>query len=162
MLKFLKRKRNLEVLYAPCNGRVVQLEDIEDQVFSQKMMGDGIGIIPEDENIYSPVDGEVLQIFNTKHAVVIKSSNNKNILIHVGLETVSLNGVPFKLNVSVGNKLSKGDKIMTVDLEYIKSKGLKTITPIIIMNDLEESKKIIVEKTLKEEVRLGEELYKVK
>jgi sugar PTS system EIIA component len=119
---------------APLTGTVKSLEEVPDPVFSQKMMGDGIAIEPTEGKVVSPVDGEIMQLFPTKHAVGIKAKNGAEILIHIGLETVSMNGEGFESHVSEGSKVSKGDALITFDLDLVKEKAKSTITPIILTN----------------------------
>ncbi|MEG9297975.1 PTS glucose transporter subunit IIA [Mangrovibacillus sp. Mu-81] len=119
---------------APLTGTVKSLEEVPDPVFSQKMMGDGIAIDPSKGKVVSPVDGEIMQLFPTKHAVGIKAKNGAEILIHIGLETVSMNGEGFEAHVAEGSKVNKGDALITFDLELVKEKAKSTITPIILTN----------------------------
>jgi sugar PTS system EIIA component len=119
---------------APSTGTVKSLEEVPDPVFSQKMMVDGIAIDPTDGKVVSPVDGEIMQLFPTKHAVGIKAKNGAEILIHIGLETVSMNGEGFEAHVSEGSKVSKGEALITFDLQLVKEKAKSTITPIILTN----------------------------
>ncbi|PLS16248.1 PTS glucose transporter subunit IIA [Bacillus sp. M6-12] len=121
-------------LAAPLTGKAVQLEDVPDPVFSQKMMGDGIAIDPAEGVVVAPVTGEIVQIFPTKHAVGIKSKDGIEILIHIGLETVAMNGEGFEAHVSQGDTVKKGDKLISFDLDLIREKAKSTVTPIIITN----------------------------
>ncbi|MFX3624423.1 MAG: PTS glucose transporter subunit IIA [Ectobacillus sp.] len=127
-------KESEEVIAAPLTGEVKNIEDVPDPVFAQRMMGDGVAIIPSEGTVVSPVEGEVVQLFHTKHAIGIKSKNGVEILIHVGLETVSLNGEGFEAHVSQGQKVKAGDKLITFDLAFIGEKAKSTITPIVITN----------------------------
>ncbi|EQK68142.1 PTS system, glucose subfamily, IIA component domain protein [Clostridioides difficile CD90] len=101
---FKKKENKIEKIYSPFKGNLVNLEDVPDAVFAQKMMGDGVAIIPSEGKLYSPVDGEIVNVFDTKHAIMIKSNDNTNILIHVGLETMSLEGKPFDVKVKAGDR----------------------------------------------------------
>ncbi|MBF0708003.1 PTS glucose transporter subunit IIA [Alkalihalobacillus hwajinpoensis] len=137
MLKKLfgkKEKLSEEVIYAPLNGDVVELEKVPDPTFSQKMMGDGVAIEPKDGKVVSPVNGKVIQFFHTKHAVGIESESGLEILIHVGLETVNMGGEGFEGHVKEGDKVKVGDPLITVDLDLVKEKAASTITPVIITN----------------------------
>ncbi|MBN8210386.1 PTS glucose transporter subunit IIA [Bacillus sp. NTK071] len=137
MLKklFGKKEKSLdEVIYAPLNGKVVELETVPDPTFSQKMMGDGVAIEPTDGKVVSPVNGKVIQFFHTKHAVGIESESGLEILIHVGLETVGMGGEGFEGHVKEGDKVKVGDPLITVDLDLVKEKASSTITPVIITN----------------------------
>jgi len=121
-------------LFAPITGNAVTLDKVPDPVFSEKMMGDGIAIEPTEGLAVSPVDGEIVQVFPTKHAIGIRAKNGAEILIHIGLETVSLNGEGFEAFVKEGDKVKVGDKLVSFDLDIIKTKAKSTITPIIITN----------------------------
>jgi sugar PTS system EIIA component len=121
-------------LLAPLTGSAVDLETVPDPVFAEKMMGDGFAIEPSEGMAVSPVDGEIMQVFPTKHAIGIRAKNGAEILIHIGLETVSLNGEGFETFVREGDKVKAGDKLVSFDLEVIKAKAKSTVTPIIITN----------------------------
>jgi sugar PTS system EIIA component len=123
-----------ETVVAPLTGKIVSIEEVPDPTFSQKMMGDGIAIEPTEGVVVAPVNGEVVQFFHTKHAIGIKSESGAEILIHVGLETVSMNGEGFEGHVKVGDKVKAGDKLLSFDLDLIKEKAASTITPIVITN----------------------------
>jgi sugar PTS system EIIA component len=127
-------KQTEETVYAPLSGRLLNLEDVPDPVFSQKMMGDGMAIEPSEGILVSPVEGEIIQLFHTKHAIGIKSQTGMEILLHIGLETVAMNGEGFEAFVKEGDKVKPGDKLITFDLNLIKEKAASTITPIIITN----------------------------
>ena len=96
MLKFFKGKDKGNIIYAPCKGRVVPLAEVPDPVFADKVLGDGFAVIPADGRIYAPTDGEVAMVFDTLHAVTLTSAQGAEILIHIGLDTVTLKGEPFK------------------------------------------------------------------
>lgn len=140
---FKKKENKTEKIYSPFKGNLVNLEDVPDLAFAQKMMGDGVAIIPSEGKLYSPVDGEIVSIFDSKHAVMIKSADGTNMLIHVGLETVSLEGKPFDVKVKAGDKVKAKDLIMEVDLDIITSNDLHVITPVVIMDDVDAVKRII-------------------
>ncbi|MDW4527058.1 PTS glucose transporter subunit IIA [Rossellomorea marisflavi] len=119
---------------APLSGTIKSLEEVPDPVFSQKMMGDGIAILPDNGKVVSPVDGEIMQLFPTKHAVGIKASNGAELLIHIGLETVSMKGEGFEAHVFEGSKVQAGDPLITFDVSLVEEKAKSTITPIILTN----------------------------
>ncbi|MEW8971990.1 MAG: PTS glucose transporter subunit IIA [Mesobacillus sp.] len=121
-------------LLAPMTGKAVSLSSVPDPVFSEKMMGDGVAIEPSEGVVVSPVEGEILQVFPTKHAVGIRAKNGAELLIHIGLETVSLNGEGFETHVTQGDKVKEGDKLVTFDLSVISEKAKSTVTPVIITN----------------------------
>ncbi|MUK89754.1 PTS system trehalose-specific EIIBC component [Ornithinibacillus sp. L9] len=122
------------LLYAPLTGITKGIEEVPDPTFSQKMMGDGIAIEPTEGKVVSPIDGEVLQVFPTKHAVGLVGKSGIEVLIHIGLETVDLKGEGFESHVKQGDKVKAGDPLITFDLDYIKEKAKSHITPIIITN----------------------------
>jgi glucose PTS system EIICBA or EIICB component len=107
---------------------------VPDQVFSQKMMGDGFAIMPTDGTVVSPVDGKIINVFPTKHAIGIESAAGHEILIHVGIDTVKLNGQGFEALVKQGDEVKKGQPILQVDLEYVKNNAPSIVTPIIFTN----------------------------
>ncbi|MGY4113201.1 glucose-specific PTS transporter subunit IIBC [Aeribacillus sp. SP014] len=119
---------------APLSGKVVALEEVPDEVFSQKMMGDGIAVQPTSGDVYSPVDGEIVDVFPTKHAITLRSDEGAELLIHLGLETVNLKGEGFEIKVSPKDKIKKGDLIAQFAIDQIGQKGYNTITPIILLN----------------------------
>jgi sugar PTS system EIIA component len=121
-------------VHSPLSGKMLSLDEVPDPVFSQKMMGDGIAIDPAEGKVVSPVDGEIVQVFPTKHAVGIKAKNGAELLIHIGLETVSLNGEGFEAHVSEGKKVKAGDPLVTFDMDLVKEKAKSTITPVILTN----------------------------
>lgn len=125
---------------SPLNGKAVPLDSVPDPVFSDKVLGDGCAVIPDDGKIYSPVNGEISSIAETKHAYGFSSEDGMEILVHFGLETVALKGEGFTPHISVGDKVKKGDLVAEVDLAFLKSKGINLITPVLVCdgaNDLE-------------------------
>jgi sugar PTS system EIIA component len=122
------------VLKAPLTGKAVDLAEVPDPVFSEKMMGDGLAIEPTEGIVVSPVDGEVVQVFPTKHAIGLRAENGAEILIHIGLETVSMKGEGFETHISEGSKVKTGDKLVTFDMDLVKEKAKSTVTPVIITN----------------------------
>lgn len=142
--KLFKKKENQEIeLFAPVDGEVIPLEEVPDPVFAEKMMGDGIAIKPSNGKVVSPVDGDIIQAFPTKHAVGIKACNGTEILIHIGLETVALDGDGFTIHVKEGDKVKKGDALVDVDLAVVGEKAASTVTLMLItnMNDIEDLNK---------------------
>jgi trehalose PTS system EIIBC or EIIBCA component len=123
-----------ETIFAPLSGKVTPLENVPDPTFSGKMMGDGLAIEPTDGKVVSPVEGEVILTFPTKHAVGLKSKSGIELLIHVGLETVNMDGEGFEVHVKQGEQVKVGDPLITFDLQLIKEKAASHITPIIITN----------------------------
>lgn len=123
-----------EIVVSPLNGKVIPLEEVPDPVFSEKMMGDGIAIIPEDGELLSPVDGEVLQVFPTKHAVGLKTKSGIEILIHIGLETVMMKGEGFTSLVKEGDRVRTGQPLISFNVDLVTEKAKSTVTPVIITN----------------------------
>ncbi|MCU5745521.1 PTS glucose transporter subunit IIA [Staphylococcus sp. SQ8-PEA] len=121
-------------VYAPITGEFVNIEDIPDPVFAQKMMGEGFGIKPTEGHVVSPIDGRVDNVFPTQHALGLKADNGLEILIHIGLDTVQLDGEGFEIHVENGQSVSVGDPILTFDLEYITKHAKSIISPVIITN----------------------------
>lgn len=136
MLSNLFAKQKLKVL-APLSGEVVSLEEVPDPIFSEKMMGEGIAIMPTEGNIYSPFEGEVIFVAESKHAIGLRSKDGVEVLIHVGLETVSLKGKGFNLHVNVGEGISQKQLLMEVDWPYLKEHVPSIVTPIVITNSTE-------------------------
>ena len=124
-------------LLSPITGKTIPLTEVPDPVFSTKMMGDGIAIIPSEGKIYSPVDGEITMIAATKHAYGIKADNGLELLIHFGLETVALNGEGFTVHVQAGDKIKAGTLIAEVDFSFMQQKNINLITPFIICGGME-------------------------
>ena len=123
-----------ETIYAPLKGRTIPLDEVPDQVFSDKLMGDGLAIYPDNGEVVAPFDGTVELVFPTKHAIGLKSESGVEVLIHFGLETVGLQGEGFTVHVDSGDTIVKGQSLMTVDLDYIKTHAKSDITPIIVTN----------------------------
>ncbi|MGX5791429.1 glucose-specific PTS transporter subunit IIBC [Staphylococcus equorum] len=121
-------------IYSPGKGQIIPLSEVPDQVFAQKMMGDGVGFIPEDGEIVAPFDGTVKTIFPTKHAIGIESDEGIELLIHIGIDTVKLDGSGFESMVSTGDTIKKGQTLMQVDLDYIKANAPSIVTPLILTN----------------------------
>lgn len=142
MFGFLKRK--VRDVYAPVDGNVVTLESVDDEVFSQKMVGDGVAILPISGTFTAPIDGVVSKIFLTNHAYSIKSDKDLEVMVHIGLETVTLKGKGFTRIASEGDRVKVGDVIIEADLSYIREHAKDIITPIII-TDESDAKEILKE-----------------
>ena len=125
---------NSEAIFSPVTGVVIPLEKVSDPTFAQKILGDGLAIYPEEGKIYSPVDGEVTTLTDTLHAVCLTSKQGAELLIHVGRDTVTLNGRPFTCHVKEGDKIRKGQLLLEFDLEAIDGAGLDLTTPVIVAN----------------------------
>ena len=123
-----------ENIAAPVDGQVKDLGDVNDQVFSTKLMGDGAAIVPSDGTVYSPVDGQVTVAYETKHAYGLKSKDGAEVLIHIGIDTVNLKGEGFESFVKQGQTVKAGDKLGTVDLAKVKAEGYDTTVMVVITN----------------------------
>ncbi len=134
MLGFLKGKNKENVIYSPCNGKVVPLAEVPDPTFAEKLLGDGFAVIPTEGKVYAPADGEVTMVFDTLHAVTITTAQGTELLIHIGLDTVTLKGAPFTAHVAAGDQVKKGDLLMDADLAQIQAAGLNIITPVVVCN----------------------------
>lgn len=119
---------------APGNGEMIPLTDVPDDVFSGKLMGDGVGFIPHDGQIVAPFNGVVKSIFPTKHAIGLESTDGTELLIHIGIDTVKLNGEGFESLVNADDEVVEGQPLMNVDLDYIKANAPSIVTPLIITN----------------------------
>lgn len=154
MFDFFKRKKKEESnvteanvsqeLYAVADGEFVAIDAINDPVFSQKMMGDGFGVNPENDAVYAPISGTVMSIFPTKHAVYIKTETNLEVLVHMGIDTVELDGGPFTLKVEEGQHVGKGDQIAEIDLAALEQAG-KEKTVVVIFTNMNEVKDLHLE-----------------
>ncbi len=134
-----------EVFVAPLKGEVKPITDVPDQIFAGRMMGDGFAIIPAEGLVVSPVDGEIVNLFPTKHAICILSDSGREILIHVGIDTVNLKCEGFETLVAENDRVEKGQPLLKVDLDYVKEHATSTITPIVFTN-LSEGEKVVLEK----------------
>ena len=135
-----------EEVYSVADGQVVALEQVKDPVFAQKMMGDGFAVEPANGNIVSPVSGTVSSIFPTKHALGLVTEAGLEVLVHIGLDTVSLEGKPFTVHVAEGQKVAAGDLLVTADLDAIRAAGRETSTVVVFTNG-DAIKSVKLEKT---------------
>ena len=122
------------VIASPLSGNVIPLEQVADGVFSEKMVGDGFAVEPADNQVYAPADCEVMTVFGTKHAIGLTTADGVELLIHLGIDTVQMNGAPFTIEVKEGDKLKKGDKIGSFDEKMIVEAGYRTVTPVVVTN----------------------------
>ena len=135
MFKFFKKNSNKEItLVAPITGRTIDLSNVPDKVFAEKLAGDGIAIDPTGDVIVAPADGELTLVFKTMHAFAITLANGAELLIHIGIDTVSLNGEGFQQLVEAGAMVKAGTPIIKIDRDFILNKGLSLITPVLITN----------------------------
>lgn len=139
-------------VYSPLKGKMILLGEVEDEVFSSGALGQGVAVIPEAPEVYAPVDGEVVMVADTKHAVGFASNDGVEVMIHMGLDTVKLEGKYFDIKVKQGDKVKRGDLIAIVDFQKIKEAGYTVVTPVLILNSdsftevKEEIPKLVTEK----------------
>lgn len=135
MVNFLKKNSNKETkLVAPVTGRTIDLSKVPDEVFSGKLVGDGLAIEPAGDIIAAPADGELTLLFNTLHAFAITLDNGIHILVHIGIDTVSLKGEGFEQLAEAGTRVKAGTPIVKINRDVILSKGFSLITPVLIIN----------------------------
>ncbi len=130
-----------EVFYAYAQGQMILMEEVKDETFANKVLGDGVAIIPETGNVYAPADGFIISVFDTKHAVCFASSCGTQILIHIGIDTVNLQGKYFQAHVQDGDQVKKGQLLISFDKEQIRKEGYDTVIPM-IFTDLEEGRRL--------------------
>ena len=121
-------------IYAPMTGSIIPLDQTPDPVFSGRMLGDGLAILPSSGEVLAPFDGEVVSLFPTGHAIGLRSKAGIECLIHIGMDTVELNGTGFAPKVKQGDKVVKGDVLIQVNLTALRSAGKQTVTPVVITN----------------------------
>ncbi len=129
-----KEQVNPNHIFAPMAGKAVPITEVPDPTFSEGLLGNGVAIIPTDGKICAPCDATVETMFDTGHAVSLSTANGAELLIHVGLETVGLNGAPFTVHVKNGDKVKKGQLLFEADLAAIQAAGLPIITPVLVCN----------------------------
>ncbi|WP_102272810.1 glucose-specific PTS transporter subunit IIBC [Cytobacillus massiliigabonensis] len=134
-----------DIFISPIKGEVMPIAEVPDAVFSEKMMGDGFAILPSEGIVVSPVDGKIINLFPTKHAIGILSDSGREILIHFGIDTVKLKGEGFKLNVEENDHVNAGQPLLSVDLDFVKKHAPSIITPIVFTN-LKEGEAVIIKK----------------
>ena len=133
MFGFLKRKKR--DVFAPVDGQLMDFGSVDDEVFAQRMAGDGVAILPVGEIFTAPIDGVITKIFSTNHAYSVKSKQDLEVLVHIGLETVALKGEGFERLAEEGDEVKAGDPIIKADLNYIKEHAKDIITPILITDE---------------------------
>lgn len=127
-------KKNEEVIGSPMEGEAVEMKEVSDPTFSGEILGKGIAIKPSKGRVVAPCDGEIQMVFDTKHALSIKTEKGAELLIHVGLDTVKLKGEHFTDKAKAGDKVKAGDVLLEFDIEKIKEAGYDTICPIVVCN----------------------------
>lgn len=121
-------------ILAPVAGKVIPMSQVADPTFSQEILGKGVAVVPSDGKFVAPVSGEVVVMFETKHAVSIKADNGAELIVHIGLDTVNLKGQYYEAHVKQGDKVKAGDLLVEVDLDKVKAAGYDVTTPVIICN----------------------------
>lgn len=132
---FGKSKQKTIGVLAPLSGKVISLTEVPDAAFAGKHMGDGIAIVPSQGKITAPFDGAVSHLIHTNHAIIVKHASGLQLLIHIGINTVALNGDGFRTHVSSGDTFNAGDTLIEFDLAKIDAAGYSSITPIVIANE---------------------------
>ena len=133
MFRKLFKKKATDIV-APMQGTMLSLDQVNDPVFSERAMGDGFAIDFKQGNVYAPVDGEVVAVFPTHHAIGIKAQDRNEYLLHIGLDTVNFKGEGFKSHVETGQMIQKGDLLLEVDHEFFKKNHVDMISPVIVTN----------------------------
>ncbi|HIW21967.1 MAG TPA: PTS glucose transporter subunit IIA [Candidatus Dorea intestinavium] len=144
MFDFLKKKQKGEVLGSPIEGEVVSVTEVNDPTFGEEILGKGVAIKPTNGKVYAPVDGKVTMMFETKHAFSMLSAQGAEILVHIGLDTVTLKGKHFTAHVGNDAEVKKGDLLLEFDVEALKAEGFDVISPMVITNS-DDFKEIIRE-----------------
>lgn len=134
MFNLFKKKEKKHVIGSPAKGKAVSLKEVNDPTFAEEMLGKGAAVIPEEGKIYAPANGEIGMVFDTLHAVSMTTDFGAEILIHIGLDTVKMKGDGFTGHVKAGDHVKKGDLLLEVDLEKVKTAGYDTITPVLVCN----------------------------
>lgn len=143
--KHTHKKSADTAVYSPMDGKVIALSEVEDGVFSEGMLGEGVAVIPENGDVVAPFDGKVQMVYDTKHALGLVSNEGVELLIHVGIDTVKLEGKHYDVKVTDGQSIKKGDVLAVVDIDGIKKEGYRTVTPVIVTNtdDFTEVKAVV-------------------
>ena len=155
---FKKKEKTVVTIYSPMNGKVIELKEVPDEAFAQKMVGDGCAIEPDKGIICSPIDGQLMNIFPTNHAIIFETIDGLEMIVHFGIDTVKLDGKGFQKLREPG-PIKIGDEIVKYDLDEIKDNVPSTRSPIII-NNMEKVEKIEV-LSLGKIVKIGEPIMKV-
>ena len=135
------KKKEFEIV-SPMKGRLISIKDVPDVTFSEEMVGKGVAVIPEENEIYAPADGEVTTVFPTAHAIGMTTKAGIDLLIHIGLDTVNLKGEGFEIKVKEGESVKAGDLLVVADIEKIRQAGYRLESPVLICNP-EQCKKIV-------------------
>lgn len=140
--------------YAVTDGVIVPVEEVEDDIFAQKMIGDGFAMRPTSDTVLAPISGRLIEVAQAKHAYYIETKEGVKVLVHVGLDTLLLNGDGFDVKVEKGMKVKKGDPLVTFDAELFKEKGYYTTIPVVILDD--QARELGSQLYLSKEAKAGE------
>ncbi|APC40220.1 PTS sugar transporter subunit IIA [Clostridium estertheticum] len=137
MFKFIKKDKEEKsiILKSPIVGRCFDMSEMPDEMFSKKLLGDGVGFESTDGILYAPVDGEILQVFPTKHALILRTEEGIEILLHIGIDTLQMKGEGFEAFTEKGKQVKVGDKLLTFDNELIKAKVKSNLSVLIVTNN---------------------------
>ncbi|MBY9077347.1 PTS glucose transporter subunit IIA [Paenibacillus sp. CGMCC 1.18879] len=139
------KKEEIIKIASPIEGKCIPLSEVLDEAFSSKAMGEGVAIIPDSGKVIAPFDGSIVHIMNkSKHAIIIEHKSKVQLLVHVGMDTVSLKGEGFKAHVETGDKVKKGQLLLEFDMNLISTHGYSLVTPIVVPNGQEHIKKVVV------------------
>ncbi len=147
MFKLFKKEKSQNV-YSPMNGKYVALENVKDEVFASKMMGDGFAIEPDELKIFAPLNGKVSMVAKTKHAIGITTNDGIELLIHFGLDTVALNGEGMNVLVNEGDEVVRGMQLMEGDANFLKQKQIDVTTMVILISESKISKRLETDKNV--------------
>lgn len=152
---FFSKKTEIK---SPMNGKLINITDVKDEAFSSKALGDGVAIIPSDGGVYAPIDGEIVTVIESNHAVGIQTKNGIEILIHIGQDTVKLKGKYFKSYVKEGDKVKAGTLLIEFDKENIEKENYDIVSPIVITNT-ENCKSIVAESP--RDIKVGDKILTI-
>ena len=147
-----------EVIYSPVNGTAADISEAPDEAFAGRMMGDGAMVVPQEQTVYAPADGEVSFVFDTKHAIGFETAEGTALLLHMGIDTVNLGGKGFEVLVKDGDKVKKGDILMKLDLGFLKANAPSLASPV-LCTELAQNQKVRLIKS--GAIGAGEELLAV-
>jgi PTS system glucose-specific IIA component len=139
--RLFKSQPEVVEIYSPLSGDVIEIAEVPDPVFAQKMVGDGFAVIPKDGKLLSPIKGRVKQVLPTKHAICLETVEGLELLIHIGLETVELEGEGFEVLVNTGDSVEVGDHLLNFDINFIEENNKEIVTPIVVTNYQEKIKR---------------------
>ncbi len=155
---FKKNTMDEIIVKSPITGKIIKIDEVPDKVFSGKLVGDGIAILPQDNYVYAPVNGEIVQIAPQKYAIGFRTKENIEILIHLGIDTVKLKGEGFEVYASKNQRIKSGDKLIKVNWDFVSENAKSIISPIVITNmEIIKELKIIPN----EYVKAGDDLFSI-